>query len=122
MIKKIILFILVALLLVFTSYMIFISVATYSEGVRSGELIKISNKGYLFKTWEGEASQGIAGAQIFQFSVLDQDENVINDLKKYQGEYVKLEYVERYRTFPWWGDTRYFIKKVAKETSPFKIK
>ena len=102
--------------------MIFISYATYSEGVRTGELIKISHKGYLFKTWEGEVSQGISGAQIFQFSVLDQDKNIINDLKNYQGEYVKLEYVERYRTFPWWGDTRYFIKKVTKETSPFKIK
>lgn len=122
MIRKIILFIVVAVLLIFTSYMIFISYATYSEGVRTGELIKISHKGYLFKTWEGEVSQGISGAQIFQFSVLDQDKNIINDLKNYQGEYVKLEYVERYRTFPWWGDTRYFIKKVTKETSPFKIK
>ena len=122
MIKKIITYFVLAVILVFTSYMLFVSYATYSKGVRSGELIKISNKGYLFKTWEGEISQGISGAQIFQFSVLDQDENVINDLKNYQGEYVKLEYVERYRTFPWWGDTKYFIKKVDKETSPFKIK
>ena len=122
MIKKILVFLFAVGLLLITCYMIFVSFATYSEGVRSGELIKISNKGYLFKTWEGEISQGISGAQIFSFSVLDEDATVINDLRTYQGEYVKLEYVERYRTFPWWGDSKYFIKKVTKEISPFKIK
>jgi hypothetical protein len=40
--------------------------ATYSEGVRSGELIKVSHK-VAFKTWEGEISQGISGAQILLF-------------------------------------------------------
>lgn len=96
--------------------------ATYSEGVRSGELIKFSKKGIVFKTYEGELSQGISGAQIFSFSVLDSDEKVISDLKEMEGNYVKLTYVERYRTFPWWGDSKYFIIEVRKEDSPFKIK
>jgi len=96
--------------------------ATYSEGVRSGELIKFSKKGVVFKTYEGELSQGISGAQIFSFSVLDSDEKVISDLKEMEGNYVKLTYVERYRTFPWWGDSKYFIIEVRKEDSPFKIK
>ncbi len=96
--------------------------ATYSEGDRTGELIKFSKKGYVFKTWEGEISQGISGAQIFKFSVLDNDPDVIEDLKKNQGQYVKVTYVERYTTFPWWGDTNYYITKVQTEKSPFKIK
>ncbi|HAT76235.1 MAG TPA: 6-phosphogluconate dehydrogenase [Flavobacterium sp.] len=96
--------------------------ATYSEGVRSGELIKFSKKGVVFKTYEGELSQGISGAQIFSFSVLDSDEKVISDLKEMEGNYVKLTYVERYRTFPWWGDSKYFIIEVRKDDSPFKIK
>lgn len=33
-----------------------------------------------FKTWEGEISQEIAGAQIFSFSILHKDEKVIADL------------------------------------------
>jgi hypothetical protein len=103
-------------------YFAFLYNATYSEGVRSGELIKFSNKGMLFKTYEGELSQGISGAQIFQFSVLDSDEKVISDLKALEGHYVKLTYVERYKTFPWWGDSKYFITAVKKEDSPFKIK
>jgi len=103
-------------------YFTFLYNATYSEGVRTGELIKFSNKGMVFKTYEGELSQGISGAQIFSFSVLDSQEQVIADLKELEGHYVKLTYVERYRTFPWWGDSKYFITEVKKEDSPFKIK
>lgn len=96
----------------------FIYFVPYSEGVRTGELIKISNKGVLFKTWEGEISQGISGAQIFQFSVLDHDDGVVEKLQEFQGQYVKLTYIERYATFFWLGDTQYFITQVEKETSP----
>jgi hypothetical protein len=103
-------------------YFTFLYYATYSEGVRSGELIKFSNKGMIFKTYEGELSQGISGAQIFSFSVLDSEEKVISDLKAFEGSYVKLNYIERYKTFPWWGDSKYFITGVKKENSPFKIK
>tara|TARA_R110000868_G_scaffold36900_4_gene130506 strand:- start:10270 stop:10635 length:366 start_codon:yes stop_codon:yes gene_type:complete len=104
------------------SYFTFLYYATYSEGVRSGELIKFSHKGMVFKTWEGEISQGISGAQIFAFSVLDKDKKVIADLKEMEGQYVKVSYIERYKTFPWWGDTKYYIVEVKKEISPFKIK
>jgi len=30
-----------------------------------------------------------------------------------------LTYVERYRAFSWWGDTRYFVTAVEEEDSPF---
>lgn len=104
-----------ALLLAFYAFIYFV---TYSEGTRSGELIKISHKGVIVKTWEGEISQGISGAQIFTFSVLDKDQEVIDKLNEYQGQYVKLDYVERYATFFWLGDTKYFIINVTKEQSP----
>ncbi|ARV14306.1 6-phosphogluconate dehydrogenase [Polaribacter sp. SA4-12] len=99
-------------------YYLFIYFITYSTGVRSGELIKISRKGVLVKTWEGEISQGISGAQIFTFSVEDKNEKVIENLQKFQGNYVKLTYKERYKTFFWLGDTEYFITKVEQEQSP----
>ena len=91
----------------------------YSGGERVGHIIKISKKGYVIKTWEGEVSQGISGAQVFSFSVMDNHPTVIDSLKKLQGNFVKVEYIERYRTFFWWGDTRYFITKVEKESSPY---
>jgi hypothetical protein len=103
----------------FLSYFAFIFYVPVSEGIRSGELIRLSHKGVLIKTWEGELSQGISGAQIFKFSVLDNDKTVIEQMKTLQGHYVKLTYEEKYRTFVWWGETRYFIKTIQKEKSPF---
>jgi len=116
--KKIIVVIILALTVGIVGYFAFIYNVTYSEGVRSGELIKISRKGVLMKTWEGEISQGISGAQIFKFSVEDREKKVIYDLQKFQGNYVKVYYKERYKTFSWLGDTKYFITKVEKEKSP----
>lgn len=106
----------------FTAYFTFLYTATYSEGVRAGELIRMSNKGVVFKTWEGEISQGISGAQIFSFSVLGSDSEVIETLKTLQGQYVKVTYIERYKTFPWWGDSTYFVTAVEKEKSPFNFR
>ena len=116
--RKYILFGLLSLLLMFAGYFAFVFYIPYSEGVRAGELIKLSKKGVIMKTWEGEVSQGISGAQTFSFSVLDQDQKVIDDLIKYQGKYVKVTYIERYKTFSWWGDSHYFVTDVQLETSP----
>jgi hypothetical protein len=76
--------------------------------------MKRSHKRVLLKTWEGELSQGISGAQFFSFSVLGSDKKVISNLEKLQGKYVKITYIERYRTFPWWGETKYFVTAVQK--------
>ncbi|MFC7358533.1 6-phosphogluconate dehydrogenase [Jejudonia soesokkakensis] len=116
--KKILFIILGVLFAGYLLYFAFVYFVPYSEGTRAGELIKFSHKGVIVKTWEGEISQGISGAQIFEFSVLDQNEQVIEDLKEYQGQYVKLTYVERFGTFFFWGDTKYFITAVEQEQSP----
>ncbi|MCW2119807.1 hypothetical protein [Flavobacterium sp. 7A] len=52
---------------------------------------------------------------------MDSDINVITELKELEGKYIKVVYIERYRTFPWWGETRYYITKVKKEKTPFNI-
>ena len=116
--KKTISFVIIGVIAMLAIYYAVVYFVPYSEGYRSGELIKFSRKGVLVKTWEGEISQGISGAQIFEFSVLDKDNQVIEDLKKFQGEYVKLTYTERFGTFFWLGDTKYFITEVEQESSP----
>ncbi|MEJ1223614.1 6-phosphogluconate dehydrogenase [Sediminicola sp. 1XM1-17] len=116
--KKFLIIGITALVVILSLYYTFIYYVPYSDGVRSGELIKISHKGVMIKTWEGEISQGISGAQIFTFSVLDKDKEVIEKLQEYQGRYVKVNYIERFRTFAWLGDTRYFITDVKPEKSP----
>ncbi len=93
---------------------------TYSQGTRAGTLIKMSKKGVVFKTYEGQlnlggfqtdAQSGVVG-NIWKFSVLKRD--VYRELQKYEGQQVKLYYKERYNSFPWQGDTKYFIDKVEK--------
>ena len=116
--KKLLGFVLGGIVLLAILYYSFIYFVPYSEGTRAGELIKFSRKGVLSKTWEGQISQGISGAQIFDFSVMDGEEEMIQKLKDYQGNYVKLTYVERYATFIFWGDTKYFVTDVTKENLP----
>ncbi len=110
--KKIIISIVLVLTLIIVGYFTFVYYVTYSEGYRAGELIKFSHKGLVFKTWEGELSQGVSEAQRFEFSVERKEKKVIEDLKDLQGKMVKLTYKERFATFPWMGDTKYFIIKV----------
>ena len=116
--KKVLYKLLATIIVLVIAWFAFIYYIPYSQGTRSGELIKISNRGVFFKTWEGEISQGISGAQIFSFSILDKDQEIIKKLNEYQGRYVKLDYIERYASFIFWGDTKYFITNVVKNPSP----
>ncbi len=116
--KKILALILLGILLIASVYYAVTYYVPYSEGVRSGELIKFSKKGILFKTYEGEISQGISGAQIFKFSVEGSKKDIIKNLEKYNGRYVKVTYIERFGTFFWLGDTKYFVTKVEEDSSP----
>lgn len=94
-----------------------ISSITYSEGSRAGYLVKISKKGYIFKTYEGELNIGGMGnngdgntiltQNIWEFSV--KNEEVFLKLREMEGKHVKLIYKEKMRTFPWLGDTKYFV-------------
>ena len=112
--KKFLRISLLTIALVGVVYYLFIYYATYSDGYRSGELIKISKRGVLFKTWEGKISQGVAEEQHFEFSVETKNDDVIDLLKELQGQQVNLTYKERFGTFPWMGDTKYYVLKVEK--------
>ena len=116
--KKTFLLIIIGITVLFSASYAIVYFATYSEGVRTGELIKFSNKGFIFKTWEGEISQGISGAQIFSFSVEKKDEDIIKKLEQFQGEYVKISYIERFATISYLGDTKYFVVAIEKAESP----
>jgi hypothetical protein len=96
----------------------------YDEGIRAGTVLRISKKGMLFKTYEGQLNLETFGAlkgaspirEAFDFSVSPTDQKVIEDLQAValSGERVNLHYVKRYATFPWRGDTKYFIIKVER--------
>ena len=77
----------ISILLVFLVYILFIYFVTFSEGYRAGELIKISKRGLIFKTWEGRLSQGVSEEQQFNFSVQKSDKEVLEKLKEFQSVY-----------------------------------
>jgi hypothetical protein len=122
---KILRYALVIILLLSAGLFAFYYWGSYSEGVRSGTVVKISKKGYLFKTYEGQLSLLPYGAvksqdrviESFEFSVAPGNETVIRELESssLSGERVSLHYIERYAQFPWRGDTKYFIVKVERQ-------
>ncbi|MDH3323380.1 MAG: 6-phosphogluconate dehydrogenase [Flavobacteriaceae bacterium] len=110
--KKFLTYSIIAVIVAFTAYFVFIYFVNYSEGYRAGQLVKISKRGVMFKTWEGTLSQGVSEEQQFRFSVESGDKEVVNQLKELQGQRVKLTYIERFGTFAWLGDTKYYVKEV----------
>ncbi len=111
--KKFITYSVLAIIVALIAYFSFIYFITFSEGYRAGELVKISKRGLLFKTWEGRLSQGVSDEQQFNFSVKKSDKKVIEKLKNLQGKRVKLTYIERFGTFYWLGDTKYYVTEVV---------
>jgi hypothetical protein len=96
----------------------------YDEGVRAGTVLRISKKGIVFKTYEGQLNLETFGAlrgaspimEAFDFSVEPGEKQLIDELQQVAltGERVNLHYKKRYLTFPWRGDTKYFITRVER--------
>ena len=86
----------------------------YSRGVRTGYIQKISEKGWVCKTWEGElamtTSPGVA-PQIFAFSVRDQA--IARQIEQTAGRRVSLTY-DQHRGVPTscFAETEYFVTGV----------
>lgn len=105
-------------LVAFTAYYLICGI-TYSEGTRSGVLTKISKRGFVFKTFEGELNVGglnqgdgtIMPLSIFYFSVKNED--VYNLLQESQGKKVVLHYKEVIHSFFWQGETNYRVYKAT---------
>lgn len=112
--KKVLISIVTGAVLFFALYYVAVYYISFSEGYRAGELVKISRKGIIFKTWEGRLSQGISDELQFEFSVEDKNKDIIEQLINLQGKKIKVKYIERFGTFPWLGDTHYFVKEVVK--------
>jgi hypothetical protein len=92
---------------------------TYSEGTRSGVLTKVSKKGFIFKTYEGELNVGgfnqgegtIMPASVFKFSA--NKKSVYDQLESEQGKKVVLHYKQVVKNFFWQGETDYFVYQIS---------
>lgn len=98
--------------------------AVYETGVMAGKVLRISEKGVLFKTFEGKLNLETFGAlkgtspiaESFDFSVESSNDVVIKALQEValSGERVNLHFKVRYARFAWRGDTRYFVTRVER--------
>src|SRR5947209_8792446 len=72
----------------------------YAAGERAGFIQKFSQKGWIFKTWEGElAMVNLPGAmpEIFSFTV--RDDETARKVEEQMGRRVKVHY-EQHRALP----------------------
>jgi hypothetical protein len=88
---------------------------TYASGERSGFVQKLSKKGWVCKTWEGElAMANLPGTlpQIFDFTV--RDDAVAAQIANTMSQRVALHY-EQHRGIPFtcFGETEYFISGIT---------
>jgi DNA-binding transcriptional regulator of glucitol operon len=115
--NKILIVLLVLILLPAVIFALWVWVAlgyTYSTGERAGYVQKISKKGWLCKTWEGEiAMANLPGTmpQIFSFTV--QNDSIAHLIEQNAGKQLSLTY-EQHRGVPTtcFGETEYFVTRV----------
>ena len=87
---------------------------SYSSGERAGFLQKVSHKGWICKTWEGELSLvAMPGAAPEKFLFTVRDEAVAQKVSAAAGKRVTLNY-EQHKGLPssCFGDTDYFVVDV----------
>lgn len=100
-----------------------VTFTNYSDGQRSGQVVKFSHKGAVpgCKTWEGELVMGglrrkdgaaDGNANLFHFTV--SNATVVKKVqeKLENGEYAILDYVEPYWNIPCTTNSGYFVTGV----------
>jgi hypothetical protein len=87
---------------------------SYSSGERAGFLQKVSHKGWICKTWEGELSLvAMPGSAPEKFLFTVRDDAIAQKVSAAAGKRVTLNY-EQHKGLPssCFGDTEYFVVDV----------
>jgi len=114
-------------LLIIFGVFYYLTFGYYSEGKRGGFVVKLSKKGYVFKTYEGVLNVGglyegggTLNATQWEFSVNDNDREPIDRIEEAikTGSRVSLTYEEKFFTLPWVGDTKNLVIQVEVLPNP----
>lgn len=117
--RKIFFYILLVIVLFIAGLIYWKYFFVYSDGSRAGLLQKISHKGSLFKTFEGEmilssvqSNNNVPlASEKFFFSV--NNKRVADQLSGMQGEFIVVYYREMNGTLPWRGESAYIVDSVS---------
>lgn len=114
MIKRVLLPLVILIALVAAYFYAMLS-WSYSTGDRAGWVQKISHKGWLCKTWEGElALVSMPGAPVEKFYFTVYDDAVAADINRHMGKRVSLHYEQKVGLpTSCFGETRYYVNKVV---------
>lgn len=100
---------------VLAAYLVAVFEWTYSSGERAGWVQKISHKGWICKTWEGElALSSIPGSIPEKFEFTVRDDAVAEQINQSAGQRVRLHY-EQHRGLPGtcFGETGYWVDALS---------
>ena len=88
---------------------------SFSTGERAGWVQKLSNKGWVCKTWEGElALVSLPGSTAEKFMFTVHDDAVAKQISKHIGKRVALHYEEKVGLpTTCFGETRHFVTGVS---------
>lgn len=117
--RKRILVFLFSIIALFVIYVLICGIS-YSKGSRTGVVVKLSQKGFVFKTYEGQMNLGgitsgdgtLLPTKVWDFSIQKNDTATFNSITRSQGKEVHLYYTEVLKSFFWQADTKYFVTKV----------
>jgi lysophospholipid acyltransferase (LPLAT)-like uncharacterized protein len=112
--KLIIAAVLIVPLIVFALYTWSALTWTYSSGERAGFVQKLSKKGWICKTWEGEmALVSIPGTMSEKFYFTVRDDSIAARINQSMGKRVALTY-KQHKGIPTscFGETEYFVADV----------
>jgi len=117
-IKKVIKWLLILIIIFGVSLIYWKYFYTYSEGYRAGLLQKFSNKGAIFKTYEGEmilssvsSNRDVAiASEKFLFTVTNK--SLVRQFDTLQGQSVIVHYKQKNAPLFWRGDSPYLVDSV----------
>lgn len=107
----------IAVVIAFTAFTLHWS---YSDGERAGYVQKLSRKGWLCKTWEGEmAMVTMPGTVAEKFFFTVPDDTVAQKINATVGTRVVLHYQQhKWIPFSCFAETEYFVTDVRPSTGP----
>ena len=106
---------LVAVALLIPGYFWLVLTWSYSTGERAGWIQKLSKKGWVCKTWEGELAMiSMPGATPEKFYFTVWDDAVAQRVNQVMGKRVTLHYEEKVGLpTSCFGETRHFVTRVT---------
>jgi hypothetical protein len=106
--------------LLFAAYIWLAFQYTYSDGERAGFVQKLSRKGWLCKTWEGELTLvAVPGSMPEKFFFTVRDDALAAKLNSQMGQRVAVIY-DQHKGLPGtcFGETEYFLRDSRAVTNP----